>query len=71
MIKIKKIEDAAAYEYLRRHGHDVRMIIEMLCSLNGKTILEAANSVRMDTLSFMICLGHLYRTGIIKEVRIV
>jgi len=69
-IRIRRSDDAAAYEYFRRR-RDARVVAEIFCSLNGKTIHEAAHEVGLDTISFLILVGHLYRNRVIREVRIV
>jgi|Deesub1362B_J571_1020462.scaffolds.fasta_scaffold00743_32 hypothetical protein len=68
-IKVEKKEDRAAYEFFRRY--DAQMIASMIYDLNGKTIAEAAKDLGMDITSFMVCIGHLKRVGIVREVRIV
>jgi len=68
---IRKRDNVAAYEFIRRHIQRHNLQIEIFYNLNGKTILEAANSVGLDITSFLIYIGHLKRLGLIKEVRIV
>ncbi len=68
-IKVEKKGDRAAYEFLRRH--DAQMIAEIIYGLNGKTMAQVAKAIGMDVSSLLVCIGHLYRTRIIKEVRIV
>ncbi|MEM2191722.1 MAG: hypothetical protein QW540_09900 [Archaeoglobaceae archaeon] len=69
-LKFSKRESEAIYKFLSRHSDEILAEIKRIANRRMR-LKDAASSVGLDPMSFLIFLGHLRKVGLVKEVRIV